>query len=403
VPAPASFPIPAALVQLGSADTTPERDIPSLLRHLARVPDPRASRGRRHPLAYVLAVAACAVLAGARSLTAIAEWAADLPLDHLARAGARLLDPEPERACRPPSEATFRRVLQRLDGNALDTAIGSYLRERAGRPARKKPGTKPEQELVHVAVDGKTLRGALRPDGTRVHLVSALRMDGVVLAQQEVPSKTHEISAFKPLLTPLDLTGHVITFDALLTQTEIARFLVEEKEAHYIAVLKANHPTLHQLVKRLPWRDVPLGHRSRDASRGRDEIRRLKAASVKDLPFPHARQALQIVRRTVRGGKTTIERAYALTSLDTVHHEAGRLASHMRRHWLIENKEHYVRDVTVGEDSSRVRTGTAPRAMAGLRNLALGTLRLGGWTNIAAGLLHHNRRPDRPLETLGIS
>ncbi|MFE7357715.1 hypothetical protein ACFU8Q_32425 [Streptomyces sp. NPDC057543] len=124
---------------------------------------------------------------------------------------------------------------------------------------------------------------------------------------------------------------------------------------------------------------------------------------VKDLPFPHARQALQIVRRTVRGGKTTIECAYALTSLDTVHHEAGRLASHVRRHWWIENKEHYVRDVTFGEDSSRVRTDTAPRAMAGLRNLALGTLRLDGWTNIAAGLRHHNRRPDRPLETLGIS
>jgi predicted transposase YbfD/YdcC len=383
------------VVQLGSADAVTEADIASLLRHLEQVPDPRCRRGRRHPLAYVLALAACAVLAGARSLTAIAEWAADLPRDRLARTGARVMDPEPELACRPPSEATFRRVLQRLDGDALDTAISSYLCERAQQPEKK--------ELVQVAVDGKTLRGAVRPDGSQVHLISALRMDGVVLAQREVPSKTNEITAFKPLLTPLDLEDHVVTFDALLTQTDLARFLVEEKKAHYIAVLKANHPGLHQLVKELPWREVPLGHRSRDASRGRDEIRRLKAAAVSRLPFPHAAQALQTVRRTVRNGKTTIDRAYALTSLDTLHEQAGQLAKCVRRHWWIENKEHHVRDVTFQEDASRVRTGTAPRAMAGLRNLALGTLRLDGWTNIAQGLRHHSRRPDRPLEALGIS
>jgi predicted transposase YbfD/YdcC len=389
------------MVQFGSADAVTEADVPSLLRHLEQVPDPRDSRGRRHPMAYVLALAACAVLAGARSLTAIAEWAGDLPRDRLARTGARTLDPEPDHACRPPSEATFRRVLQRLDGDTLDAAISSYLRERAQQRLEK---NRPEEDgPVQVAVDGKTLRGAFRPDGTRVHLISALRMDGVVLSQREVPTKTNEITAFKPLLAPLGLEGHVVTFDALLTQTDLARFLVETKKAHYIAVLKANHPGLHQFVKDLPWRDVPLGHRSRDVSRGRDEIRRLKAAAVDRLSFPHAAQALQVVRRTVRNGKTTIERAYALTSLDTLHDHTGHLAQYIRRHWWIENKEHHVRDVTFGEDASRVRTGSAPRAMAGLRNLALGVLRLDGWANIAQGLRHHSRRPHRPLETLDIS
>ncbi|MEW2275916.1 transposase family protein [Streptomyces griseofuscus] len=179
------------MVQLGSADTVTETDIPSLLWPLQRVPDPRIRRGRRHPLAYVLALAACAVLAGARSLTAIAEWAADLPRDRPACTGARVLDPEHGLACRPPSEAAFRRVLQRLDGDALDTAISSSLRERAHHQPEKK-------ELVQVAVDGKALRGAVRPDGSQVHLISALRMDGVVLAQREVPSKTNE----SPLSSP---------------------------------------------------------------------------------------------------------------------------------------------------------------------------------------------------------
>ncbi|MFD7996161.1 hypothetical protein [Streptomyces mexicanus] len=125
-------------------------------------------------------------------------------------------------------------------------------------------------------------------------------------------------------------------------------------------MLKANHPGLHQLVNQLPWHDVPLGHRSRDASRGRDEIRRIKAATVNRLPFPHAAQGLQIVRRTVRDGKTSIDRAYALTSLDTIHLQAAELAVFVRRHWWIENKEHHVRDVTFREGASRVRTGTPP-------------------------------------------
>ncbi|MFD4941961.1 ISAs1 family transposase [Streptomyces sp. NPDC058409] len=254
-------------------------------------------------------------------------------------------------------------------------------------------------------MDGKSVRGAVRADGRRVHLLSALRGDGVVLAQREVDAKSNEITAFRPLLDPLDLTGAVVTFDALLTQTDHARFLVEEKGAHYIAVLKGNHPTLHALVKNLPWKEVPLMDRTRTAAHGRDEIRRLKAVTVPGLPFPHADQALQIVRRrgTVRTGKVTLERVYAITSL-TAHQAApADLAERVRGHWAIENREHHVRDVTFGEDASRVRTGNAPRAMASLRNLAIGALRLAGRDNIAEGLRHHARDMTRPLATLGLT
>ncbi|WP_329367940.1 hypothetical protein [Streptomyces sp. NBC_01483] len=83
-----------------------------------------------------------------------------------------------------------------------------------------------------------------------------------------------------------------MTFDALLTQTGHAKFLVEEKDAHYITALKANHPNLHTLVKDLPWTEVPLMDRTRTTAHGRDEIRRLKAVTVPRLPFPHAGQAL---------------------------------------------------------------------------------------------------------------
>lgn len=104
--------------------------------------------------------------------------------------------------------------------------------------------------------------------------------------------------------------------------------------------------------------------RTRTAAHGRDEIRRLKAVTVPRLPFPHAGQGLQIVRRrrTVRTGKVSLERVYAVTSLTVHQATAADLAERVRGHWAIENREHHVRDVTFGEDASRVRTGNAPRA-----------------------------------------
>ncbi|MEV5012570.1 ISAs1 family transposase [Streptomyces sp. NPDC055692] len=376
-----------------------------LLDRFRRLPDPRRRQGRRHPLAFVLTLAACAVLAGAKSLTAIAEWAADAPDQVLSWCGGTLRDPD--RPLSAPSEATVRRLLQRVDGDALDVAIGAWLAVRSaalrtahlGEPSQGRPAR------IAVAVDGKSLRGAVRPNGRPVHLISALRGDGVVLAQREVAARSNEITAFRPLLAPLDLANTVVTFDALLTQTDHATFLVEEKQAHYIAVVKANHPTLHALLKGLPWRDVPLMDKTRKTAHGRDEIRRLKAATVSGLPFPHATQALQIVRRrrAVRTGKVSIERVYAVTSLAAHQATAADLAKRVRGHWGIENREHYVRDTTFGEDASRIRTGSAPRAMASLRNLAISALRLTGWDNIAEGLRHHGRDMVRPLATLGIT
>ncbi len=229
---------------------------------------------------------------------------------------------------------------------------------------------------------------------------------GLVAAQREVGSKTNEITVFKPMLAGLDLTDTVVTFDALHSQTGHARFLVEEKKAHYIAVIKGNQPLLHQRLKRLPWREVPLLDKTRATQHGRDEIRRVKTCTVtRGLGFPHAAQAVQIVRRrrTVTTGKVTLEHVYAVTDLAAEQADAPEIAHRVREHWGIENKIHHVRDTTFAEDASRVRTGTAPRSMAALRNLAIGALRLTGCDNIAAGLRRHGRDATRPLATLGIT
>ncbi|MEU7429133.1 ISAs1 family transposase [Streptomyces sp. NPDC040750] len=199
---------------------------------------------------------------------------------------------------------------------------------------------------------GKTERGARRTDGTQVHLLAAMTGIGLVTAQREVDATTNEITVFQPLLAPLNLHGTVVTFDALHSQTAHARFLVEDKHAHYIALIKGNQPTLHQWLKALPWREVPLLDKTRATAHGRDEIRRIKAAAVAGIAFPHAVQAVQIVRRRriATTGKVTLERIYGVTDLTAEQADATEIARRVRGHWGIENKIHHVRDTTYAEE-----------------------------------------------------
>jgi len=211
-----------------------------LLARLRKLPDPRKRRGIRHEQAYILAVCACAVLSGALSFTAIAEWARLLPSQILKRLGARYN----YRLARyvPPSEPTIRRTLQSVDAHQFDRIVGEWLADEADSDA--------------VAVDGKTLCGARGPDGRQVHLLAALlHKEGAVIGQQQVDGKSNEITAFRPLLEPLDLEGKVVTADAMHAQREHARFLVEEKGADYFFILKGNQPDTLQALQDLEDED----------------------------------------------------------------------------------------------------------------------------------------------------
>lgn len=212
-----------------------------LLDRLAQIADHRKRRGVRHPLASVLAIAACATLSGARSIAAISEWAADAPQDVLARLGARY-HPVRKRYI-APHDATIRRAVAAVDADALDRVIGEWLLDqvRAGRLE--------ERQLV-LAVDGKSLRGARQDDGRPVHLFAAMvQGERAVVAQVEVDHKTNEITGFQPLLAGLDLAGAVVTADALHAQREHARFLVEDKHADYLFGVKGNQPKLLEAIE----------------------------------------------------------------------------------------------------------------------------------------------------------
>jgi predicted transposase YbfD/YdcC len=403
VPADPSSPIPAALTHLTHPDPRQlqDADAPHLLAYLATVPDPRAARGRRHPLVAILALTAAAVLAGARSIAAIAEWAADAPQPIRAALGARRDAPDHFAV---PAEATIRRTLSRLDPDALAGAIGAWLTDRDRAAVAAWAGVRRA-----VAVDGKTLRGAhpADGDGRPVHLLAAMEhATRAVLAQRQVGGAPEEVTAFTPLLHGLDLAEVVVTTDALQTHPEAAEFLVAKKHAHYLFQVKANQPTLLDRCQRLPWHRVPELDRTRDRGHGRIEIRALKAVSVHHFGFPHAAQILQVTRKTrdlhdhPRRCKTVT--VYAVTSLGFAQASPARLADLLRGHWAIEAL-HHVRDVTFCEDGSQTRTGAAPNVMACLRNLIIGVLNRAGPVNVAAALRRHARDPRRPLATLGIS
>ena len=383
MPASSSSPIDPALGHLAGLAKEAAEDRPGLLAVLAKVTDPRHRRGVRHRLAVILGLAVCAVLAGARSFTAIAEWAADADAQTLAELGV---------TGAVPSESTFRRTLQRLDADAFDDLAGRWAAQRTA------PG--PKQRRV-IAVDGKTLRGSGHGQQNGRHLLAAFdHAHGVVLGQVEVGAKTNEIPLFPALLDRIDITGAVISADALHAQRDHATYLAR-RGAQYLLIVKRNQPGLHAQLAALPWRDVPVAHDKREHGHGRTERRTLKVTSVaKGLAFPHAAQAIQIVRRRKMKGKWSRETCYAVTSLTVIQASHAQLAAIARGHWGIEDRLHWVRDMDFDEDRSQVRTATGPRIMASLRNLVITILRLSGAASIAAALRHHARQPSRPLQTI---
>jgi len=250
------------------------------------------------------------------------------------------------------------------------------------------------------------MRGAVQADGRAVHLLAAMSGGGAVLAQREVGHKTNEITQVKPLLDPVDLAGAVVTLDALHAQRETARYLVEDKHADYIfTAVKDNQPGLFDALDALPWSSVSVQHVMKDRGHGRDEVRTIQVLAAPAGIFPHAAQAFLIERHVadLRGNPRSDIAALGITSMAARRGTPAVIAVHVRRHWGIENKLHYVRDVTYGEDASRVRTKNAPQNMASMRNLIIGALRADGWTNIAAGLRWTGRNYLNPLSLLKLA
>lgn len=398
-----------------------------LLGHFAKVSDPRRVRWVDHPVSVVLALCAGAVVAGMRSFTAIAGWVADTPVDLLISVYARCGRVSAVPAS--PSKATIWRVLTEVDAASVDAVIGDWLWERSDHGQRAEPSetssekpsgvTEPccttttgradtEAESVRpvlLAVDGKTVRGAVDAEGNQTHLLAVMtHHQGLVIAQTEVGAKTNEIPMLPILLDELNIAGTVITADALHTQRATARYL-HDRGAEFVFCVKENQPKLFAALNALPWSEVPVSHTQTDRGHGRITTRTLQILPAPDdLPFPHIHQVFLLERYVtdLTGKPTSAIAVLGITSQTANQADPPSLADAVRGHWGIESL-HWLRDTTYREDNSTVRTRSGPRVMAALRNLAIGALRLTGRTDITEATRWVSRRPNRPFTILELT
>jgi len=348
----------------------------SLVAHLSRVPDPRINRRKDHDLVDLLVIAVCTLLCAGETFNDMEDFGKAkhdwfktfLPL----RNGI-------------PSHDTFNRVFAALDPRHFLECFLSWTQS---------VRTAVAQEVV--ALDGKALRRALNRDQSIKYVVSAwAESNGLVLGQLKVADKSNEITAVPELLRVLELSGCIVTIDAMGCQKKIAKEIVEA-DADYVLALKGNQETVHEEMKTFLDQTIaetqaprPSGTKLSAAAaqlafletvgkdHGRFEIRRYyqstELAWFADLGKWEGLQSAGMVE-SIRevAGKTTVERRYFLSSLPL---GVATFARAVRSHWGVENKLHWVMDVCFREDQSRARTGYAAENLATLRRLALNMLK----------------------------
>jgi predicted transposase YbfD/YdcC len=302
-----------------------------------------------------------------------------------------------------------------LDVSILEQHLADYVQTLAQPVTAPSLITAPGQVRQGQAVDGKAVRGASR-QGPSIHLVSLVEHgSGKVYGQIEVEQKSNEIPAVPRLLAGRDLSTVVITVDALHTHSPLAQQILDQG-GHYVMVVKENQPELVQAIALLfdqpPWleqertaeyqvtKTVNKGH-------GRREIRQLESSpSLNDyLDWPGLGQVFRrhCERLILKTGEITRETRYGLTSLRPEQASAAQLEVLCRGHWTIENRVHYVRDVSWGEDAGLAHVGNTPHALAALRNAILSLFRSKGWTNIADALRYYAASAQHALALIVVS
>ncbi|QKQ74883.1 ISAs1 family transposase [Nostoc sp. TCL240-02] len=350
----------------------------NLVEHFALIKDPRVERTKKHQLRDILVIAILAVIAGAQGWEDIEnygiskrQWLEEflalpngIPSDSVALASLRASD-------------TFRRVFEFINPEELNRCFLRWIETLV---------TKMGGEIIPI--DGKTIRGSYdRNQGkSALHVISAWASEqNLVLAQMKVEDKSNEITAIPALLELLDITGAIITIDAMGTQTEIAKKIIDKK-ADYVLALKANHPTLYRQVEQWfeqasaqDFQGIDVSYEQRiEKGHYRTEIRQVwsvPVSAIGELYQPRLWAGLQSVVMVVRvrrlWNQTTREIQFYLTSL---HSDAQLLGRAIRKHWGIENQAHWTLDCTFAEDSCRIRSFHSPRNFALLRRIALNAL-----------------------------
>lgn len=344
---------------------------------LAGIPEFRGAKGREYALGFILAVCVVAALAGAKNYREIATVAAGICQRQLQILGAEW---DCFRNCyKCPRRTTIWYVLTRIDAAMLDKITGTWLLARA-RKHKDEDG----KIMWEIAIDGKVMRGAWTDENDQVTLFSAmLQEENLTIAQVRVPDGTNETTQVKALASELgieDGESVLVTLDAAHCNKETAELIGGKAGWDYLITVKTDKPTLYQkaadkirpLLSRTPD-DIMT-----DRSRGVIKTWSCWITDADGINFPHISQAACICREifTLTGEKISKDIAIQVTSATRESMNAASMNGHTRRHWGIENKSHYIRDTVYREDHNQSWARNGPQALASLRNLATGLLRI---------------------------
>jgi predicted transposase YbfD/YdcC len=358
-----------------------EQPLLRLYEVFATIPDPRSKHGLRYELAYLLTCLVAGLLCNCDSTLAIAEWCHDQRLLLI-----RLFGP---RSFLCPSDSLYRKLLPRLDAEQIECTLADWIR----RTLQAKPDDP-------IALDGKTVRGARTGEDSAPHLLSfRTHQSQETLFQVVVSEKTNEIPIAQALLPCLPVEGRVFTADALHTQKDFM-LCVDALGGKTVLTVKNNQPTLFADLETY-FADPHASFESfstLDQQRGRIEKRTIRVSTEMNAyltDWPLLQQVAELTRTVTIGktGKTSQEVVYLITPLTFQEAGPARLLELVRGHWGIENSSHYVRDVTFGEDRSRLRSGQGPQIMAAFRNLAITLMHRQGSSQIAATRRHFASHP----------
>ena len=337
----------------------------SLSGYFDDVPDPRVNRTKRHLLKDILVIAILSTIAGGEG------WE---DMENYGISKQQWLQKFLDLPNGIPSDDTFRRVFEKLDPKVLEQKLTQWAKQLIG----------PIVEQV-IPIDGKSLRGSYdRKTGEKnLHLVTAwASKNRLVLGQVKVENHSNEITAIPALLELIDVTGAIITMDAMGTQTEIVR-LIRQKKADYVVTLKKNHPTLYKQVKiwfetarTNQFAGIKVSEDSRtETGHHRVETRKVWAVPVaafgrlyKQEDWEDIQTIVIVERFRYLWNTTTHEVQFYLSSLPVDAQLNGRA---IRQHWSIENQEHWILDVTFNEDRCRIRSLNSPRNLAAIRRMSL--------------------------------
>jgi predicted transposase YbfD/YdcC len=380
----------------------------SLYAAFEQVSDGRKKKGKTYPLALLLTLLVLAKLAGETKISGVVQWV---------RERKSWLRQQLHWTKGFPTNSTYTYALARCSGNQIAEVVAHVLLkaravEQCGTEPSRLQAQQREERLSHVAMDGKTLRGTLghkKEDQPSVHLLSLYDcQSGIVLTQRAVKSKENEISAAGALLHPALVKGRILSTDAMHTQKRWCT-AVHIYEGYYLTIVKENHPEMYQDLKdffedpdaeKHEWqhaKTVQKGH-------GRLEMREIWTSTQMNEWFEKEwggiAQVFRIRRVVKEGEKEREEIVYGITNLPRKKTNASRLLALQQAHWRIENRLHYRRDVTLGEDASQVRTRGAPEALAALNGAVLALMDWLQVRNVASQMRHFCAHPQKALSLL---